>query len=220
MTDHLADLKLYIAEARQLDNKNIKYVEKNVKGQLNRVTAELKGSSSAYATKLAQSYRNVERMLKEVEEERSNQNSLIKQVEEQYFDPADEVVTRVLESIQYAITFSKVTHKPASSREKVNSEAILKELSEKMPELVAVLAMLTKKHTTATPVPAKTTPSRLSVKHHDELKTPRPQHKTDEAINEDSQNDEWIRQYTEIAKEKLRDFDELLNDMKFAAVSV
>lgn len=218
MTDHLADMKLYIAEARQLDNKDITYVEKKVKGAVDRVTAELKGSSSAYATKLAASYRNIERLVKETSEAQASQNALIKSVESNYFDPVDEVLTRVLESIQYAITFSKVTHKPASSKDIVNSEAILKELSEKMPELASVLAVLTTKHTTTKPIPAKTTPSRLTVKHHSELKTPRSKNKKDESITE-STDEEWVARYAEIAQEKLRSFDEFLNNLKFNAVS-
>ncbi len=211
--DHNADLKLYMVEARQLDNPNITYVEKKIKGAVDRVTAVLKGTSSANATRLAGSYRTIERITKELNDAKADQNALIKSVADKHFDPVDAVLTRVLESIQFVLTLSKEKHTPASSKDIVDNEAILKELSEQMPDLISVLAVLTKKHTTTKPIPAKTTPSRLTVKHHDEIKTPKFKSKQDESLVE-GRNEQWVDRYIELAQEKLHKFDTMMNQLK------
>ena len=209
--DHLADLKHFITEARKLDDDQVEYSEKMVKGKVDRVVAVLKSTKSAAATRLAKNYRNLQRLLKEVEEEKAAQNSLIKEVVDEFFDPSDEVTTRVIESIQYVMTFSKVTHKPADSTDVTDYEAIFNELNASMPQLASTLAVLLKKHTKTKITPAKTVPTRLSVSHKDEIKTPAKKAPKNESLYEDGN---FAAKYAQLAQEKFNDFDRVLAKLK------
>jgi len=218
MTDHNADLKKYVFEARQLDNSNISYVEKLVKKQVDKVVAVLKGSKSAFATTIAKSYRSIQHHEKEIIRLKKEQSDLIKSVEQDYFDPADAVLTRVIESVQFVITYTKVTVTPSKTSSKVNYEKAMAELAIQLPELDEVLAVLIKKHTTTTTTPPKENPSRLIVRHHDELKgqskTPKKPAPKAESINEGPSDDQWVSMYATIAQKRFDKFDILLDKLK------
>ena len=223
MTDHNADLKKYVFEARQLDNPNISYVEKLVKKQVDKVIAVLKGSKSAFATTIAKQYREIQAHEKEVIRLKKEQSELIKSVEADYFDPADAVITRVIESIQFVITYTRMTITPAKTKVSVDYEAAMKELAIQLPELDEVLVVLIKKHTKSTVTPAKENPSRLVVRHHDELKgqsktpaKPKAKAKVEsyESINEGPSDDQWVSMYATLAQKRFDKFDILLDKLK------
>ena len=151
-----------VAELFEERKSGIVYVEKKVKGQLDRVTAELKGHPSSVWTKLTQEYVALEAAVSALSEQRNEINARLKDKAAELFDAEDMVLTRVVETCQLTITLSKKTRKEAS--EKVDAEAVVKALREMdlVPELKALIDDLVKANTKL--IEASDVPEKLTVK--------------------------------------------------------
>jgi len=147
-------------EGRQTD---LKYTEKRIKEVLDRVTVELEGNQSGVMSKLTTRYSRLDKSAKLLAARREELNEKMKESAEALFDATDAVLTRVVDTVSYTITLSKA-EKAADKKPKSSTdfEAIVKELSEMVPELEEKIKVLTKKYTEL--IPAKDTPVALRVK--------------------------------------------------------
>jgi septal ring factor EnvC (AmiA/AmiB activator) len=147
-------------EGRQQD---LKYTEKRIKEVLDRVTVELEGNQSGVMSKLTTRYSRLDKSAKLLAARREELNEKMKESAEALFDATDAVLTRVVDTVSYTITLSKA-EKAADKKPKSSTDfaAIVKELSEMVPDLEEKIKELTKKYTEL--IPAKDTPAALRVK--------------------------------------------------------
>lgn len=136
-----------LIEARQ---PTVEYVEKEAKGQVERVTALLRKNQSIAWNRLTEQYVELDTELKNLAERRDSLNSDLKLKATDLFALEDEVLTRVIETSKLTITLSKKSMKP--SVPKVDSDAVIKDLlaAEIVPELKNLVKKLIKAHTTMT----------------------------------------------------------------------
>lgn len=154
---------MFVRELFEARNPKLTYTEKHVKKVLDRVTVELAGSESGVMSRLTTRYSRLDKAAKLMQEKRNQLNEDMKQVVESLFDAEDEVLTRVVDTVSYTITLSKAEKAESKAPKKsVDYAAIVKELSEMIPELQAKIEEITEKYTEI--VQPKDTPVKLIVK--------------------------------------------------------
>lgn len=154
---------MFVRELFEARNPKLTYTEKQVKKVLDRVTVELTGSESGVMSRLTTRYSRLDKAAKLMQEKRNQLNEDMKQVVESLFDAEDEVLTRVVDTVSYTITLSKAEKAESKAPKKsVDYAAIVKELSEMIPELQAKIEEITEKYTEI--VQPKDTPIKLIVK--------------------------------------------------------
>lgn len=154
---------MFVRELFEARNPKLTYTEKHIKKVLDRVTVELTGSESGVMSRLTTRYSRLDKAAKLMQEKRNQLNEDMKQVVESLFDAEDEVLTRVVDTVSYTITLSKAEKAESKAPKKsVDYAAIVKELSEMIPELQAKIEEITEKYTEI--VQPKDTPVKLIVK--------------------------------------------------------
>jgi hypothetical protein len=123
---------------------HLEYKEKKVKGVIDRVTVELSGKESEFATKLAKKYKEIDDLTKQLKDKRDLLNLDAKSHLLSYFYAEDEVLTRVLETASLTLTMSKKT---IEQSETINFEGFYKELLVLLPEIEDKLKILLGKYT-------------------------------------------------------------------------
>lgn len=155
--------RLLIEEASEERKRrtDLTYLEKKVKGELDRVIVELKGNESGALTRLASRYDRIDKAIKVMGQKRNELNAEIKGKVEDLFAAEDIVLTRVIETVSFTMTVSKKSK--VADKVAVDYEAIATELAKLIPdELQAKVDEIVKAYTTITPQPDKS--PALSVK--------------------------------------------------------
>lgn len=120
------------------------YHEKEVKGKVEAIIVKLEGTESARYTKMANRYKEIDAELKRLSDERNTMNDEIKtDITEKYFDAADAIYTRIVETVSLTAQVAK-TPKPS---EKIDNDAVVDELLKLMPELKGQIEALQKQFT-------------------------------------------------------------------------
>jgi len=148
---------LFLSEARR---KDLKYSEKKVKDQLDRVSTVLAGTEAANMTKLAKRYARLEVSLKGLKEKHDELNAKLKGQFTELFDAEDAVLTRVVETAQFTLTMAKEIKKGPT--QEIDYEGIVNALSALISEELQPAVERIKKQFTKE-VPPKEPPKRLSV---------------------------------------------------------
>lgn len=167
---------------------DLEYKNKVMKNVIERVTAELEGNESGVFTRAAKRYKQMDRLLAAIQEKRNELNEDIKSEVLSYFDgAADEIYTRVIDTVSLTATVSKKqADTPASKESTVDYAAVVKKLLELVPDIEEQAKKLVEEFTTVVDIPAKPgkSPS-LSVKFKDEdEKKARMKSKADALIDE------------------------------------
>jgi len=183
-----------IVEAR---DPNLKYENKVKKatGQIERVIVTLEGNQSGKFTRAAQSYKKLK---KEIESMLTQQKTDIDELRanaEELFNAEDEVYTRVVETCSITITVAKAT--AASEKEVIDYEAIIKSITEMVPELTEQIARIKKEKTELVPVAAKASAVTIKI---------------DEDVISTIKN--RIRHWYDRFKNWMRDYDERLKTIQ------
>jgi chromosome segregation ATPase len=137
--------KEFISEARRTD---LTYTEEKVKGELSKVIAELSGSESGEATKLAKRYTQISKAIDKLGEKKTELNAALTEKTLALFDDAtDAVCTRVAKTAVFTISVSKKTD-PKEKKE-VDYEKLFKAVTALLdtslqPQLDALIKMHTK----------------------------------------------------------------------------
>jgi hypothetical protein len=137
---------IVLSEAR---NPDLTYSEKVVKNKIDRVTVELAGNPSGVMSRLTSRYDRLDKAIKTMTVKRNEMNEQIKENVTELFNAEDIVLTRVVETISFTLTLSKLV-KSAEQNPKtsVDYEAIAKELAKLIPEeLQAQVEAITKMYT-------------------------------------------------------------------------
>lgn len=118
---------LLLQEARRAD---LKYIEKQASGKLDRVITELEGAESGTMSKLAGKYKRLEQALKRMTATRDELKTKLKTDVAELFEPEELVLTRVVETVSFTLTLSKA---PVS---KEKTEIDYKAISEALAKLI------------------------------------------------------------------------------------
>lgn len=137
---------MILSEARKPD---LVYKEKVVKNKVDRVIVELEGSQSGAMTRLASRYDRLEKAIKKMGEKRDELNAKIKEQVEELFAPEDVVLTRVVETVSFTMTLSKLVKSEEQEPKKVvKYDKIAEELAKLIPdELQAQVDAIIAKYT-------------------------------------------------------------------------
>jgi hypothetical protein len=140
---------------------DLQYIEKKVKGEIERVTVELKGSESGVLTRLASRYDRLDKAIKVMTQKRNELNADIKEKVEDLFAAEDIVLTRVIDTVSFTMTVSKKSK--VADKTTIDFEAIAAELAKLIPdELQTKVDEIVAAYTKITPQPDKS--PALSVK--------------------------------------------------------
>ncbi len=138
-----------LGHGRQED---LEYIEKKIKGVVDRVTIELAGSQAGVFTKLGRRYEQLEAALVRLQQRRETMNVDLKSRMVEFFDAEDEVLTRVLKTSKIALTLGKMEKRTPPP--KFNSKEFLKEvytladeMSDIIPDLSERISQLEQKYT-------------------------------------------------------------------------
>lgn len=110
----------------------LKYTDKQVKGNIDRVITILSGNKSAVMTKLAQRYHKLDLSIKKLSEERNQINKDMKETVQGLFDSTDVVYTRVVETCSFTITLAK--EGKAIEKVEYDFQKIAEELAKLIPD--------------------------------------------------------------------------------------
>ena len=138
---------------------NVEYIEKAVKGVIDKVTAKMESYMGGSWTRLNTRYMRLEKTLKMHQIKRDELNKQITdKIASETFDPADELYTRVVETNDAVFTLAKATmrQKKPTLDAPAMIENLPKELQERLdfltddmlPELTKAIELLTEKYTT------------------------------------------------------------------------
>lgn len=158
----------FVTEARE---KDLKYTEKAVKNKIDRVTVELNGHQSGAMSALTHRYDRLDRAIKEMTARRNDMNEKIKDKVTDLFDAEDIVLTRVVETVSFTLTLSKLV-KAAEQKDKVvvDYESIARELTKLIPDdLQKAVQEITDRYTEVTLAADKSPALRIKSKNGDKL---------------------------------------------------
>lgn len=159
---------IILAEAR---NPDLKYSEKVVRNKIDRVTVELAGNPSGVMSRLTSRYDRLDKAIKTMSVKRNEMNEQIKETVTDLFNAEDIVLTRVVETVSFTLTLSKLV-KSAEQNPKivVNYEEIAKELAKLIPEeLQAKVEEITKMYTEVSIAADKSPALRIKNKNDEKL---------------------------------------------------
>ena len=121
-----------LTEARRSD---LPYTEKKSKGAVEKVIVTLSGNESGKFTKLAKQFKELKDKTDELSLATNKLNAEIKEEAIEFFDSADEVYTRIVETCQMTILIGKRQPDSIEKTEKVNYEQIIKDITALVPGL-------------------------------------------------------------------------------------
>jgi hypothetical protein len=157
-----------LSEAR---NPDLTYKEKVVKNKIDRVTVELAGNPSGVMSRLTSRYDRLDKAIKTMTVKRNEMNEQIKDTVTDLFNSEDIVLTRVVETVSFTLTLSKLV-KSAEQNPKivVDYESIAKDLAKLIPEeLQAQVEAITKMYTEVSIAADKSPALRIKNKNEEKL---------------------------------------------------
>ena len=133
MDNKIANLVLdLLTEARRSD---LPYTEKKTKGEIDKVIVTLSGNESGKFTKLAKQFKDLKEKTEELAAATNKLNTEIKESAIEFFDAADEIHTRIVETISMTILIGKRQPDSIEKTSKVNYEQIIKDITALVPDL-------------------------------------------------------------------------------------
>jgi hypothetical protein len=129
----------------RLIHKDISYDVKSTKGVPSKVTAKLGSQTSALFTKMAQKVQEAKSLAEELKSLEEDIKAEARGMIGDLFAPADEAMTRVVETVSFAIELKKAAKDVPSTK----YASVLEEFTNHLtPELISVLNGLKEKYTT------------------------------------------------------------------------
>jgi hypothetical protein len=156
-------LKQLLEDEERKRRDDLTYIEKQVKGQIDRVIVELKGNESGAMTRLAARYDRLDKAIKKMGEKKNELNEKLKGEVEELFAAEDIVLTRVVETVSFTMTVSK--KQKQADKTTIDFEKIAEELAKLIPEeLEEQVNEIYKAFTKITPQPDKSPALRVNAK--------------------------------------------------------
>lgn len=147
--------------------KDLVYETELVKGEINKVIVKIEGKQSESFTKTAKAYKEVQAEVEKYTKILEEHKTVLRGKMEELFDPADDVLTRVVETCSLTLQLAKAVQPSRTETEVVDYkaafESLVKQINEMVPDLKAQIVMLSEcavKSSTSTEV--KTTNGKKS----------------------------------------------------------
>lgn len=135
-----------LAEGKRQKGLNYETILKGKAGEIDKVLVKLDGVQSAKFTKLATQYKELQTEVKQLQSKMADNQDTIRTHMEELFDPADDVLTRVVETCALTLQLAKMV--PPSSKTEINYEKAFNELTKliesMVPDLKGQMAELVK----------------------------------------------------------------------------
>lgn len=145
MESKIASLVLeLLTEARRAD---LPYTEKKTKGEIDKVIVTLEGNESGKFTKLASKFKELKAKTEELSKATDALNKDIKEQAIEFFDAADEIHSRIVETVSMTILIGKRQPDTIEKTSKVDYEKIIKDITALVPELSEKIDEIVKANT-------------------------------------------------------------------------
>lgn len=145
MENKIANLVLdLLTEARRSD---LPYTEKKSKGAIDKVIVTLQGNESGKFTKLAKQFKELKEKTEELSKATDKLNAEIKEEAIEFFDAADEIHTRIVETVSMTILIGKRQPDSIEKTSKVDYEQIIKDITALVPDLAEQIDDIIKANT-------------------------------------------------------------------------
>lgn len=152
-----------LSEGKRQKGLNYQTILKGKAGEIDKVLVKIEGAQSAKFTKLAKEYKELQSEVKTLQTKLAENQDTLRGHMEELFDPADEVLTRVVETCALTLQLAKMV--PPSTKTEVNYERAFNELvvlvGTMVPDLKGQMEELVKCATKAASE-VKTSPGRKS----------------------------------------------------------
>jgi|694.fasta_scaffold11211_20 hypothetical protein len=135
----------FINEAE--DQKKIEYIYDKAGKEVEKAILNLEGSDSAQMTKLMNKFVETYELLKQAQESHDEVKDVLKDKINESFTEELKFVTRIINTVKYAFTFSKYTKAKEETSEVVDYKAAMNEMMEIFPDIKDGLKEIIKKHT-------------------------------------------------------------------------
>jgi len=135
----------FINEAE--DQKKIEYIYDKAGKEVEKAILNLEGSDSAQMTKLMNKFVETYELLKQAQESHDEVKDILKDKINESFTEELKFVTRIINTVKYAFTFSKYTKAKEETSEVVDYKAAMNEMMEIFPDIKDGLKEIIKKHT-------------------------------------------------------------------------
>lgn len=142
---HVLKFSQFINESDE--QKEITKVYDKAGENLEKVIMKLSGNQSGEITKLVNRFVETYELLKEAQESHESIKKVLKDKLNKSFDDEERFVTRIIETVKYALTFSKYTRKKEDKVAVVNYEAAIDEMIKIFPDIEKGLKAIIEKHT-------------------------------------------------------------------------
>lgn len=190
--------------AREINNPEISYTEKKKKKsgpELDRIIAILTGMESGKFTRIANKYRQIDRLEKICKKKRDELNTAVKGKFQDLFDVQDEIYTRVIESVSLVATLAKKTE-AKTEVEEFDDIGYTEELENLLSKLGESMENLQRKYTKIVPIVDPESPSpKLSIKIKEDVES------TTKMVH-------WCHKYHQQVKTWLLSWDSQFNRLK------
>lgn len=142
---HVLRFTQFVNEAE--DQKNIEYIYDKAGKDVEKIIMKLSGSSSGEITRLVNKFVETHELLKEAQDAHEEVKEVLKDKINSSFKEEERFITRIIETVKYALTFSKYTKAKEDIKEEVNYEAAMDEIVKLFPDIKEGLNEIIKKHT-------------------------------------------------------------------------
>lgn len=115
--------------------------------EVEKIIMKLSGSSSGEMTKLINKFVETYEKLEEASKAHEAVKEVLKDRINKSFTEEEKFITKIIQTVKYAITFSKYVRAKEEVKEKINYDAALKELISVFPEIENGLNEIIAKHT-------------------------------------------------------------------------
>jgi len=115
--------------------------------ELEKIIMKLTGSSSGEMTKLVNRFVETYEILEEAKKAHESVKEVLKDKINRSFKEEEKFVTRIIQTVKYALTFSKYVKAKEEVKEKINYDAAIAELVSVFPEIEKGLKEIIAKHT-------------------------------------------------------------------------
>jgi hypothetical protein len=129
------------------DQKKIEYIYDKAGKEVEKAIMTLEGSDSAQMTKLMNRFVETYELLKQAQESHEEVKEILKDKINESFPEELKFITRIINTVKYAFTFSKYTKAREETSEVVDYKAAMDEMMEIFPDIKEGLKEIVKKHT-------------------------------------------------------------------------
>jgi hypothetical protein len=135
----------FVNEAEE--QKKIEKIYDKAGKEVEKIIMTLEGSDSGQITRLMNKFVETYELLKEAQEAHEEVKEVLKDKINASFQEEERFITRIIQTVKYAFTFSKYTRERKEETEAIDYKAAMNEMMDLFPDIKEGLKEIIKKHT-------------------------------------------------------------------------